>query len=32
MYYFAYGSNLDPLQMRLLCPEAKFVSTAKLDG
>ena len=32
MYYFAYGSNLDPLQMRLRCPEAKFVSTAKLDG
>jgi gamma-glutamylcyclotransferase (GGCT)/AIG2-like uncharacterized protein YtfP len=32
MYYFAYGSNLDPLQMRLRCPAAEFVSTAKLDG
>lgn len=32
MYYFAYGSNLDPMQMRLRCPEAEFVSAAKLDG
>jgi gamma-glutamylcyclotransferase (GGCT)/AIG2-like uncharacterized protein YtfP len=32
MYYFAYGSNLDLLQMQLRCPEAQFVSTAKLDG
>ena len=32
MYYFAYGSNLDPLQMRLRCPNAEFVSTARLDG
>lgn len=32
MYYFAYGSNMDPLQMRLRCPEAEFVSVAKLDG
>ena len=32
MYYFAYGSNLDLLQMGLRCPEAQFVSTAKLDG
>ncbi len=32
MYYFAYGSNLDLLQMGLRCPDAQFVSTAKLDG
>ena len=32
MYYFAYGSNLDLLQMKLRCPGAQFVSTAKLDG
>ncbi len=32
MYYFAYGSNLDLLQMQLRCPDAQFVSTAKLDG
>jgi len=32
MYYFAYGSNLDLLQMQLRCPEAQFISTAKLDG
>ena len=30
--YFAYGSNLDLLQMQLRCPEAQFVSTARLDG
>jgi gamma-glutamylcyclotransferase (GGCT)/AIG2-like uncharacterized protein YtfP len=32
MYYFAYGSNLDLLQMQLRCPDAQFVSTAKLEG
>jgi gamma-glutamylcyclotransferase (GGCT)/AIG2-like uncharacterized protein YtfP len=32
MYYFAYGSNVDLLQMQMRCPEAQFVSTAKLDG
>jgi gamma-glutamylcyclotransferase (GGCT)/AIG2-like uncharacterized protein YtfP len=32
MYYFAYGSDLDLLQMQLRCPEAQFVSTAKVDG
>lgn len=32
MYYFAYGSNLDLLQMQLRCPGAQFVSTAKLEG
>jgi gamma-glutamylcyclotransferase (GGCT)/AIG2-like uncharacterized protein YtfP len=31
MYYFAYGSNLDLLQMQLRCPGAQFVSIAKLD-
>ena len=32
MYYFAYGSNLDLLQMQVRCPDAQFVSTARLDG
>jgi hypothetical protein len=32
MYYFAYGSNLDLLQMQLRVPGAQFVSTARLDG
>lgn len=32
MFYFAYGSNLDLLQMQLRCPDAQFVSTARLDG
>ena len=32
MYYFAYGSNLDLLQMQLRCPGAQFVSIARLDG
>jgi gamma-glutamylcyclotransferase (GGCT)/AIG2-like uncharacterized protein YtfP len=32
MYYFAYGSNLDLLQMQLRCPNAQFVSTARLAG
>lgn len=32
MYYFAYGSNLDLLQMQLRCPDARFVGTARLDG
>jgi len=32
MFYFAYGSNLDLSQMQLRCPDAQFVSTARLDG
>ncbi len=32
MLYFAYGSNLDPLQMRLRCPDARHVGKARLDG
>ena len=28
--YFAYGSNLDPLQMQQRCPKAVFVERAKL--
>ena len=28
--YFAYGSNLDPLQMQQRCPEAVFVERARL--
>ena len=32
MLYFAYGSNLDPTQMRLRCPQARYVGKARLDG
>jgi gamma-glutamylcyclotransferase (GGCT)/AIG2-like uncharacterized protein YtfP len=32
MFTFAYGSNLDPTQMHLRCPQAQFVGTAKLEG
>lgn len=32
MFYFAYGSNLDLLQMQLRCPNARFISAARLDG
>ena len=32
MLYFAYGSNLDPTQMRLRCPEARYIGKARLDG
>ncbi len=28
--YFAYGSNMDPAQMRQRCPSARFVAVAKL--
>jgi gamma-glutamylcyclotransferase (GGCT)/AIG2-like uncharacterized protein YtfP len=31
MYYFAYGSNLDLMQMQMRCPNAQFVATARLD-
>ena len=30
MLYFAYGSNMDPGQMRQRCPSARFVAVAKL--
>jgi gamma-glutamylcyclotransferase (GGCT)/AIG2-like uncharacterized protein YtfP len=30
MLYFAYGSNLDPQQLRQRCPSARFVAVAKL--
>lgn len=30
--YFAYGSNLDPTQMRRRCPGARAVGPAVLDG
>ena len=30
MLYFAYGSNMDPSQMRQRCPSVQFVSIAKL--
>lgn len=32
MYYFAYGSNLDLFQMRLRCPNARFLTTARVPG
>jgi hypothetical protein len=32
MLYFAYGSNLDWVQMRQRCPLAKFVCRAKLPA
>jgi gamma-glutamylcyclotransferase (GGCT)/AIG2-like uncharacterized protein YtfP len=32
MLYFTYGSNLDPTQMRLRCPQARYVNKARLDG
>ncbi len=31
MLYFAYGSNMDPRQMRRRCPSYRFVSIAKLE-
>jgi len=31
-YYFAYGSNLDELQMKGRCPNAVIESVAKLSG
>jgi hypothetical protein len=30
LYYFAYGSNMDPVQIRRRCPSARFVGIAKL--
>ena len=30
MYYFAYGSNMDYREMRVLCPSAAFIAVAKL--
>ncbi|MFA6158035.1 MAG: gamma-glutamylcyclotransferase family protein [Candidatus Paceibacterota bacterium] len=31
IFYFAYGSNMDEKQMRERCPDARFVSVARLD-
>ena len=31
MLYFAYGSNMDPSQIRQRCPSARFVTLAKLS-
>jgi gamma-glutamylcyclotransferase (GGCT)/AIG2-like uncharacterized protein YtfP len=31
MLYFAYGSNLDPEQMKSRCPESQVVGLASLD-
>jgi hypothetical protein len=31
-YYIAYGSNLNVAQMRMRCPHATILGTAKLDG
>ena len=30
MFYFAYGSNMDPRQIRQRCPSSRFISTAVL--
>ena len=30
MLYFAYGSNMDPHQMRRRCPSSRFVTIARL--
>lgn len=30
LLYFAYGSNMDPIQMRRRCPSARFVAIASL--
>ncbi|MGZ4104360.1 MAG: gamma-glutamylcyclotransferase family protein [Actinomycetota bacterium] len=30
-YYFAYGSNMDPLQMERRCPGARAIGPARLD-
>src|SRR6185369_3024744 len=32
IHYFAYGSNLDPVQMRHRCPDHEVVGPAKLEG
>jgi gamma-glutamylcyclotransferase (GGCT)/AIG2-like uncharacterized protein YtfP len=32
LYYFAYGSNLDWLQMQRRCPSARFICIARLVG
>ncbi|MBM2826227.1 MAG: hypothetical protein HW403_291 [Dehalococcoidia bacterium] len=32
MLYFAYGSNMSPTQMKERCQDARFVSTASLEG
>lgn len=32
MYYFAYGSNMDPSQMKTRCPAAVRVTRARLQG
>ena len=31
MLYFAYGSNMERVQLKRLCPKAKFVATAVLS-
>ena len=32
IFYFAYGSNLNPYKMRQRCPDAKKITTGRLDG
>jgi len=32
VFYFAYGSNMHPGQMRTRCPDCTFVATARLQG
>jgi len=31
-YYFAYGSNINPVQMSTRCPDARFNETGCLNG
>lgn len=30
--YFAYGSNMNPVQMRIRCPESRAIAKAKING
>ena len=30
--YFAYGSNMNPIQMRLRCPNSEAIASATLKG
>ena len=32
MHYFAYGSNMHHLEMKIRCPDSRFIGTAALRG
>lgn len=32
LFYFAYGSNLNHVQMQKRCPQGRFIARARLDG